>query len=108
MMRVLGKRWNLPQVFVEGDLGGPCLEYSGIGFLSVSNLDLQSLAHCIPLWQQGQIFGGFLFLYIFSFIYLFIFLAFLGPSLFKWFLFLHPLFPFLKAAAVVSATICIF
>ena len=58
-----GKRWNLPQVFVEGDLGGPCLEFSGIGFLSMY---LQSLAQCIPLRLQGQIFGGFLFLYIFS------------------------------------------
>ena len=89
---------------------GPRLEFLRIGFPLMSNLDLQSLAHCIPLWQQGQIFGGFLFLYIFSFLFFF-FLAFLGPSLFKWFLFphvKHSLFPFLKAAAIVSAAICIF
>ena len=36
----------------------PCLEFPGIGFPSISNLNLQSLAQCIPLWQQGQIFGG--------------------------------------------------
>ena len=63
MLRVSGKRWNLSQVFVEGDLEGPCLEFFRIGFLSMSDLDLQSLAQCIPLRQRGQIFGGFLFLF---------------------------------------------
>ena len=84
-------------VFVAGDLGGPLLGVPGIGFPSMSNLDLHSLAQRIPLRQQGQIFGGFL-------------LAFLGQSLFKWFLsphVKHPSFPFLKAATVVSASIYI-
>ena len=47
--------------------GVPCLEFPGIDFSSISNLDLQSLAQCIPLRQRGQILGGFL-------------LAFLGQS----------------------------
>ena len=93
-----GKDRICPWFLLKGTWGVPCLEFPGIGFLSISNLDLQSLAQCIPLWQWGQIFGGFL-------------LAFLGQSLFKWFLFphvKHPSFPFLKAAAIVSASICIF
>ena len=43
------------------------MEFPGIGFPSISNLDLQSLAQCIPLWQRGQILQSFL-------------LAFLGQS----------------------------
>ena len=79
-------------------VGVPCLEFPGIGFPSISNLDLQSLAQCIPLWQRGQILQSFL-------------LAFLGQSPFIWFLSLyaeHPSFPFLKVVAIVSASICIF
>ena len=105
MLRVSGKRWNLSQVFVEGDLEGPCLEFSRIGFLSMSDLDLQSLAQCISLWQCGLIFEGFLF-FFFSF-----FFSFLREVPFKSFLFprvKHPSFPFLKAATTVSASICIF
>ena len=84
--------------FVVRDLQVPCLEFPGIGFPSTSNLDLQFLAQCILLRQRGQILGGFL-------------LAFLGQSLFKWFLSPHvkrPSFPFLKVVTIVSASICIF
>ena len=81
--------------FCRGPGGVPCLEFPGIDFPSISNLDLQSLAQSIPLRQRGRILGGFL-------------LAFLGQSLFYWFLSPHPSFPFLKVVAIVSASICIF
>ena len=75
-----------PGFCCRGPGGVPCLEFPGIGFPLISNLDLQPLAQCIPLWQRGRILGGFL-------------LAFLGQSPFKSFLSLHvehPSFPFLK------------
>ena len=73
-------------------------------FPSISYLDQHSPAQCIPLWQRGQIPGGFLTVLIFSG-------CLLGQSFFKRVLsphIKHPSFPFLKAAAIVSANICIF
>ena len=93
-----GKDGICPWFLLKGTCGVSCLEFSGIGFPSISNLDLHSLAQCIPLQQRGQICGG-------------LSSAFLGQSLFQWFLspqVKRPSFSFLKAAAIVSASICVF
>ena len=66
-----------------------------------------TLAQCIPLRQQGRIFGGFFI----ALLYCPSLLPFLGQSLFKRFLspyVKYPSFPFLKVVAIVSASICIF
>ena len=112
MLRVSGKRWNLPQVFVEGDLGDALLGVSRNRFPFNVKFEFTIFGPMhSSMVARADSWRFFIFIYfLFSFLFFF-FLAFLGPSLFKWFLFphvKHPLFPFLKAAAIVSATICIF
>ena len=45
-----------PWFLLKGTWGVSCLEFPRIGFPSISNLDLHSLAQCISLQQRGQVF----------------------------------------------------
>ena len=98
-----GKDGVCPWFLLMGTWGVPIFEFPEIGFPSTSYLDQHSLAQCPPLRQREQTPGGFLIVLTFS-------VHFLGQSFFKWLLSpqtKHPSSPFLKAAAIASANICI-
>ena len=91
-------------LFLMGTQGIPSLEFSEIGLFLISYLDWHFLAQCIPLWQRGQISGGFLIVSIFS-------VCFLEQCYFKGVLCPHAkhlLYLFLKTATIVSVNVCIF
>ena len=72
MLRVSGKRWNLPQVFVEGDLGGPLLGVSWNRFsfnvkfrLTIFGPMYFSTAARADFWRFFFYFYVFLFVFFF-------------------------------------------
>ena len=105
MLRVWGKRWRLPLVFVEGDTGSPQfgVSWNRLSLNIIFRVTFSSLMYPFMAMRED-------FLKVFI-IFNFFFACFLGQSFFIWVLSPHAKHPSshsLKATALVSANICIF